>query len=149
MWWCAPRSEARSEHHHVSRNLSNLEIIMGQSKQRGSFDERKKQAQERLNRDYGLQQVNIEEFIKEIDLPENSQFFGYVVNIPHSDEYLADIQYGDDVVNKTIAKIPALAKVFDDVEDALKARKEFSYPVDVCLMFETDQQFLVLPISLS
>lgn len=122
---------------------------MGQSKQRGSFDERKKQAQERLNRDYGLQQVNIEEFIKEIDLPENSQFVGYVVNIPHSDEYLADIQYGDDVVNKTIAKIPALAKVFDDVEDALKARKEFSYPVDVCLMFETDQQFLVLPISLS
>lgn len=122
---------------------------MGQSKQRGSFEKRKKQAQERLSRDHGLQQINIEEFIKESDLPENSQFVGYVVNIPHSDEYLADIQYGDDVVNKIIAKIPALAKVFDDIEDALKVREEFTYPVDVCLMFETDQQFLVLPISLS
>lgn len=122
---------------------------MGQSKQRGSFEERKKQAQERLSRDHGLHQINIEEFIRESDLPENSQFVGYVVNIPHSDEYLAHIQYGDDVVNKIIAKIPALAKVFDDIEDALKAREEFTYPVDVCLMFETDQQFLVLPISLS
>lgn len=122
---------------------------MGQSKQRRSFDERKKQAQERLKREYGLYEINIQSFIKENDLPANSNLLGYVVNIPHSDEYLADIHYGDDVVNKTIAKIPALAKVFDDVEDALKARKEFSYPVDICLMFETDQQYLVLPIPLS
>ena len=122
---------------------------MGQSKQRGSFEERKKQAQERLKLEYGLHEINIQDFIKESDLPKDSNYLGYVVNILHSDEYLADIQYGDGVVNKTIAKIPALAKVFDDIEDALKARKEFSYPVDVCLMFETDEQYLVLPIPLT
>lgn len=122
---------------------------MGQSKQRGTFEERKKQANERLKREYGLFEVNIQEFIKDSDLPENSKLLGYVVNIPDSDEYLADIHFGDGVVNKTIAKIPALAKVFDDIEDALKARDEFSYPVDICLMFETDQQYLVLPIPLT
>jgi hypothetical protein len=122
---------------------------MGQSKQRGSFDERKKQAEERLNRDYGLHEINIQDFIQENHLPEDSSFLGYVVNIPHSDEYLADIQYGDDVVNMTISKIPDLARVFDDIQDALNARKEFSYPVDVCLMFETDQQFSVFPIPLA
>lgn len=122
---------------------------MGQSKQRGTFEKRKRQANERLKRDYGLFEVNIQEFIKNSDLPENSKLLGYVVNIPHSDEYLADIHFGDGVVNKTIAKIPALAKVFDDIEDALKARDEFSYSVDICLMFETDQQYLVLPIPLT
>lgn len=122
---------------------------MGQSRQRGTFEERRKQAQERLKSQYGLHEINIKDFIGQNGLPEDSNFLGYVVNIPHSDEYLADIQYDDGVLNKTISKIPDLAKLFDNVEDALGIKEAFSYPVDVCLMFEVDHQYLVLPIPLS
>ncbi len=122
---------------------------MGQSKQRGSFEERKKQAQERLKREYDLEETNIQDFIRENDLPQNSNFLGYVVNIPHSDEYLADIHLDVGSFTKTIAKIPDLAKIFDNIEDALNAKKAFSYHVDVCLMFEADHQYLVLPIPLA
>lgn len=99
-----------------------------------------------LKRDYGLEKINIQDFILEHNLPSSSKFLGYIVALLETDEFLAVIHDDGLSVAKGIVKTPSLAKVFDLIDDALNAAKEFSYSVDVCILFDIDDQYAVISI---
>lgn len=65
----------------------------------------------------------ITQVIKELDLPENSKFMGYVVRNPEKDEFLVKYKASNDSIGALWAKNPGIAKVFSQREKAKKAIK--------------------------
>lgn len=108
----------------------------------GEAKQRKKRA-ERL-KSQGMSQYNIEDLKKELNLPKEAQFLGYVVHLPDTDEFLHNLIENDMGVMKTIAKLPDMAMIFDDIELAIKATNEFNYKARVCLLFDVGSQYLVI-----
>ncbi|MGI9339750.1 hypothetical protein [Psychrobacter sp. PSP] len=120
---------------------------MGQAKARGTKAQREAEAKKRKLEKLDINERPIEEIYKEFDLPDNSQFLGYVVNITESDEYVARFEDTPDVTNTAYAKVPDLAMRFNDIADALDVGKKVAekYKTDICLLFETTEQFRVIP----
>lgn len=117
---------------------------MGQANQRGSREERVKQVQEqKLEGD----RITIEEAKKRLDLPENTEYRGYVINLPDTDEFLSTFEETEAVVNIAYAKIPDLAKVFHSIESAVEVVEEITkHRLLICLLFESDQQYFTQPV---
>ncbi|WP_026470376.1 hypothetical protein [Alkanindiges illinoisensis] len=115
---------------------------MGQAKQRGNFEERKKQA-ETLAEKYDLRPRNLKDTIKELGLPDNTSFNGYVVHLPEPDEFLAKFEENNMMIKRAYARTPILAKKFDDVEEAIKIVNDLDYHAQVCVLLETDSQLII------
>lgn len=115
---------------------------MGQAKQRGNFEERKKQA-ESLVEKYDLKPRNLKDTIKELGLPENTSFNGYVVHLPEPDEFLATLEENNIVVRRAFARTPTLAMNFDNVEEAIQIVNDLDYHAQVCALLETDSQLII------
>lgn len=127
---------------------------MGQAKARGTKAQRKAEAEKRKLEKLDINERPIEEIYKEFDLPDDSKFLGYVVNIVESDEYVAKFEDTPDLTNIAYAKVPDLGLRFDGISEALEVGKKVAekYKTDICLLFETSKQFRVIPtftISLS
>lgn len=113
---------------------------MGQAKQRGSREERIKQAQ-----DQKLEggRISIEEAKKRLNLPEGTKFRGYVINLPDRDEFLSIFEETEALVNTAYAKVPDLAKVFNSIESAVEVAEEITkHRLHICLVFESDKQYV-------
>ncbi len=74
---------------------------------------------------------------------------GYVINITKSDEFLAMYEELDDRTNYAYTPRPELAKIFEDVNQAIPVAKKVAekYETDMCFMFDTDIQYMVFPIT--
>lgn len=117
---------------------------MGQAKQRGSREVRIKQAQERKLEG---ERITIEETKKHLNLPEGSEFKGYVIHLPDTDEFLSVFEETEAMVNTAYAKIPDLAKVFQSIESAVEVAEEITkHRLFICLLFESDKQYLTQPV---
>ena len=117
---------------------------MGQAKQRGSWEERIKQAQEKKLEG---ERITIEEAKKRLDLPEGNEFRGYVINLPDTDEFLSTFEETEALVNTAYAKIPDLAKVFHSIESAVEVAEEITkHKLLICLLFESDKQYFTQPV---
>lgn len=117
---------------------------MGQAKQRGSWEERIKQAQaQKLEGE----RITIEEAKKRLNLPEGNEFRGYVINLPDTDEFLSTFEETEARVNTAYAKIPDLAKVFHSIESAVEVAEEITkHKLLICLLFESDKQYFTQPV---
>lgn len=122
---------------------------MGQAKQRGSKQDRIQAAQAKQREQLGIFEKPIEEVYKEYNLPETAVPIGYVINITESDEFLALYEELDDRTNYAYTLRPELAKIFEDVNDAIPVAKNVAekYETDICFMFDTDSQYMVFPIT--
>lgn len=117
---------------------------MGQAKQRGSREERIKQAQER---ELEGERITIEEAKKRLNLPDNTEFKGYVIHLPDKDEFLSIFEETEAMVNTAYTKLPDLAKVFHSIESAVDVAEEITkHRLLICLLFESDQQYLTQPV---
>lgn len=116
---------------------------MGQAKQRGTLAERISQAQERKDDYYG-QETSLEEIIKELGLPQETEAKGYVIHLPEKDEFVAKIDDNDLTFSVAYAKIPELAMVYDEPQLAIAdAKKITKHNLLVCLLLETPDQHMI------
>ncbi|ENW40872.1 hypothetical protein F920_03541 [Acinetobacter baumannii NIPH 335] len=60
---------------------------MGQAKQRGTLEQRVKQAQEQKDDFYGTER-SVAEVLAELGLPKESTVKGYVIHLPEKDEFV-------------------------------------------------------------
>lgn len=120
---------------------------MGQAKSRGTKAQREAEAKKRKLENLDINERPMEEIYKEFDLPDDSDFLGYVVNIVESDEYVAKFEDTPDITSIAYAKVPDLGLRFDDISEALEVGKKVAekYKTDICLLFETSEQFRVIP----
>ena len=103
---------------------------MGQAKNRGSLEDRIKQAQEKKA---NTETITISEAMKKLNLPESAQFSGYVIHLPESDEFLANIDETEEMVKYAYAKTPIFAKKYENAEDAIAIAKEIEkHKIYVC-----------------
>lgn len=118
---------------------------MGEAKNKGSRDDRIKQAQERrcaVAESLGMQKRQIAEIMEELGLPPESTFHGYAVHIPASDEFLIEHRDQPDSSARKWAKTPALAKCFHEFADAYQNARADRGEI-VVGVFETETQFFV------
>ena len=65
---------------------------MGQAKSRGTKEQREAEAKKRRLEKLNISERPIEEIYKEFDLPNDSEFLGYIINIVESDEFVAKFE---------------------------------------------------------
>jgi len=120
---------------------------MGQAKVRGTKAQREAEAKQRKLEKLGINEKSIEDIYEEFNLPDSSEFLGYIVNIVQTDEYVAHFLDTTDVTNIAYAKLPNLALRFEDISEALEVGKKVAekHETDICLLFETTEQFRVIP----
>ncbi|MCH7309897.1 hypothetical protein [Acinetobacter sp. ANC 4805] len=116
---------------------------MGQAKKRGSLEERIKQAQERQDNFYGIN-TSVEHIREELGLPEDAEPIGYVIHLPDQDEFVAEIIDTDMAFSVAYAKVPKMAKTYDEPELAIAdAKKITKHKLLVCVLFESSEQYMI------
>ena len=120
---------------------------MGQAKNRGTKEQRIAEAREKQMKSLDISQKPMEEIYQEFDLPEDSEFLGYVINIVESDEYLVSFSDSIDERRASYTKFPEMGLRFEDFHEALRVGKKVAekYETDICLLFETTDQYRVIP----
>jgi hypothetical protein len=90
---------------------------MGESKRRGSREERVAQSQDKTSN-------KLKAIIKALGLPENAEFHGYLIQQTEKGEFVQTIEETPELVNRTFVKTPELAMRFERFWDANKYTKE-------------------------
>ena len=98
---------------------------MGQAKNRGNFEQRIIEAQQRKAVDMGAS-VSLEEIIKRHNLPDDSEFKGYVVNLPESDEFLMLSNESSSVSSRIYSRSPETAKIYENFKEAAHVANSLS-----------------------
>lgn len=110
---------------------------MGQAEKRGRPEERIKQAQERHDIFYGVN-ANLEDIRKELGLPNDAQFMGYVIHLPDQDEFVSEIIDNDITFSVAPAKLPEMVKDYHEPEQAIvDAKKITKHNLLMCVLFES------------
>lgn len=94
-----------------------------------------------------LRKLLTKELIKELGLPENSMFLGYIVHLPNEDEFLAEFISTEVIEKRLFVKTPKLAKVYNDHRNAIRDSKKCKQKAEVCLLFDVGRQFIVIPMG--
>lgn len=111
---------------------------MGQAKQRGAKADRVAEA-------LGLKKRNVNDLKKELRLPDDAEFCGYLVHIKSSDEFLHEIIDTPSAVQRKFSKTPELAKRFEEFIDAYEvARKERDEIV--VILFDIGKQLVIFEV---
>jgi len=108
---------------------------MGESKRRGS-------KQERIEQSLEIKKRKLDDIKKKIGLPENAEFCGYLIHLVDKDEFVQTIEDTPTAIKRTFIKTPELAMRFVHFWDAYKFAKEEKGEVVVGL-FELDSQFII------
>jgi len=94
-----------------------------------------------------LKEIAISEAIKELGLPENAEFKGYVVHLPNEEEFLVEIEGTRDFVKRLFTVDPTMAKVYTDHRKATKDSKKCKQETMVCLLFDIGPHLVVVPMG--
>ncbi len=94
-----------------------------------------------------IKEVPIAETIKELGLPNDSKFLGYVVHLPAEEEFLSKIIESKECIQKVFAKTPELAIVYSDHKKAIKDSKKCKQETLVCLLFDIGDQLIIIDIG--
>lgn len=84
--------------------------------------------------------------LKEIGLPPETLFIGYVVHLPNNDEFLAFHHEEEYIEHRAFCKTPDLALVYSDYHEAVKAANGCKQKTLVCILFDTGPVLYVQPI---
>jgi hypothetical protein len=89
--------------------------------------------------------VSFKEIKERLRLPSGSEFCGYIVHLPDSDEFLALISDRPDITTRGFVKSPGYAKIYEDYRDAIRDANKCRNRVIVCLLIDNDDNFIVAP----
>ena len=85
--------------------------------------------------------------IKSLELPNGTKYKGYVLSLPHSDEYLAHHQDITGAIGWAWAQAPNNAKRYKKLKQIEQVQKGYTkHPTEICYLFETPTHFLVIPL---
>ena len=82
------------------------------------------------------QQVKISDVIAELGIPANSEFLGYAVHKPDSDEFLMVYEEKDSAERWLWAKAPNLAHLYDFHQALSHSDANEKHPTQVGLLFD-------------
>lgn len=117
---------------------------MGQAKNRGSLQERIAQAQQEK---LVGERITIEEAKRHLDLPDTTEFLGYVIHLYDEDEFVGKVEETEMAINRIYVKIPDLAQIYVAAEDAVnEALKIEKYRLLVCMLFEVDNKHMIYDV---
>ncbi len=95
--------------------------------------------------------VKVSDLMKELNLPKNSKFIGFVVHLPNSDEFL--MNFSEDRSSSELiqggyiwAKIPDFAYAFNSQREAEKFTKDYGKDSLVACLFDVGDQYLLQPV---
>ena len=89
------------------------------------------------------QKVKISDVIAELGIPAHSQFLGYAVHRPDSDEFLMEYTEKDGLEKWLWATTPQLAHLYHDFQQAMSHSTAYDKaPTLVGLIFDIDDQLL-------
>lgn len=111
---------------------------MGESKRRGSREERVAQATEQRNR-------KLDEVKKELGIPEGAEFCGYLIHHAENDEFIQAIEDTPLIVKRAFVKAPEEAMRFGRYLDA----NQFVRPEkgeSVVGLFDMGGRFVIFPV---
>lgn len=90
-----------------------------------------------------MKKIPLKDVLKELRLPENTEFLGYGIHLEESDEFLFSIQESEDVQNVGWAKTPELAKAFQSLHKAEKIRNKFKPEANIVWMFDSGNKIFI------
>lgn len=90
-----------------------------------------------------IKDAYIKQIIKELELPSDTKFAGYVVHLPESDEFLASIEEDEYMENRMWSKIPDIAKCYKSLDKAKKEAKRYGKGANACVLLDTGPQYFV------
>ena len=93
----------------------------------------------------GLRKLSIDELKKNLGLPSDAIFCGYLVHIEDKDEFLAFIEETDLATKRAFVGNPEDAQRFDEFGDAFKVARKDKNEIVVGL-FDLGKQLYVFPI---
>lgn len=95
-----------------------------------------------------IEQTPIEDVIKELGLPENSEYMGYVIHLPETDEFLAKVKWDKHGSGSfMISKTPEIAKQYWNYKKALKDSERYGKNSKVCILFDAGDRYYAPPIG--
>lgn len=122
---------------------------MGQAKNRGSKDERIREAHEKRElflQTLGMEKYDLGEIKKDLGLPASAIFHGYAVHIPESDEFLAQSSEDTFRSGRQWAKKPELAQYHPAFDIAYKLARHDRGEIVVGI-FETETHYFSHPLT--
>jgi len=95
---------------------------------------------------YTKKKINF--IIEEFELPKNTKFVGYVINLPESDEFLAGIQKDSGVEMYKWSLTPEIAIKFKIYEKAKRVIDQYDKQKAIlCLLLDLGKQLIPVPES--
>jgi hypothetical protein len=113
---------------------------MGEAKKRGTQETRAAEARERRANE--ILEARAE--IAEMGFPSDSQFTGYVVFVPDTDDYLMEVVDKGDQIHRTYCRSPEPAIRFFERERAEQAAKSLPKKATVGLLFDVGTQLVAI-----
>ena len=111
---------------------------MGEAKNRGSFQNRQKNAREVRNK-----ALPTHEDIRDLGLPPNSRFIGYVVHRLGKDDFFSKVNGGKGLTTRVYSWSPEYAQKFSSFEDALSVANNLQVEARVGRRYDIGERFAV------
>ena len=93
-----------------------------------------------------VKKAKVQDVIKELGLPEDTKFLGYVIHLPNEDEFVGILDVKKDMTKRAFCKTPHHAKVYKDYKKAERALKHVNQLTQVNLLFDSRDQYFVSPV---
>ena len=94
----------------------------------------------------GLKKWSLDDIRKELKLPNDAEFCGYLIHIDASDEFLHEVMDTPTTIKRAFVKAPDLAKRFETFDEAYKYVRAEKDEV-VVVLFDIGKQFMVFQVN--
>jgi len=89
----------------------------------------------------------VDEVIKELGLPAETKFLGYVVHLPNEDEFLGFIKETSSTIKRGFVKTPSGAKVYQSHKKALRDAGRCKQQAELNLLFDIGDHLAAVPFD--
>lgn len=93
----------------------------------------------------GLKKTSLDDLRKQLGLPNDAEFCGYLVHVEDKDEFLGLIEETNLATKRGFVESPEHAKRFDEFGDAFKVARKEKNEIVVGL-FDLGKQLCVFPV---
>jgi len=90
-----------------------------------------------------MKKTQIKDIIKQLGLPEETEWIGYGIHSVENDDFLWYFEAEGDIENLVWIKFPDKAKAFQSLNKAEKIRDKFKPEAEVVWMFDLGNQVFV------
>jgi hypothetical protein len=94
----------------------------------------------------GLKKWSLDDIKKELKLPNNAEFCGYLIYIEASDEFLQEVTDTPTATKRAFVKMPDLAKRFETFDQAYKYVRAEKDEI-VVVLFDIGKQYMVFQVN--